>query len=1054
VPDGRAASVCSLLPPIGSRSAGPASTAGTAPVTHRRLRGKQADFMVRTAFIRVHSVGTAGTAIPPRRRLKGKRAVFSARPGQKVAERFSWVCKLCDKQYVRTDPRKIQSIKASHLYMKHRRDPRVKEIPTLYIARQNVLDPTVFSDTDAHLATGIPMEVRTWSCPMPGCDVATAAPLVTQPVRTRLLQHHWSKAHKDELEYESFSNKSIGFNHPATSKAQTLSRMEAMWKERTVSTWHDRQINGHHFKVVELGSAIWGKEQNKSPAGRTHLNGAPSRQRTCIHCFGVWPMCVNGEKVAEFRCKGLADGGLFWRTETHLWKWHHTTEADRTALKELWDQGRTPMSPQQWEALSKAADLVAQTRAATEEQQVQVLVKRTVETVNGLSGGAFTKKAEAAAAPHEAGELTLATANVSSWHEHSRALLNAVVQHQCDVVMLQECRLTQMQLITQQSTLRQSRFTLHKGTLAEEAGTRLHPAARECVGGLCFLVHNDCQFRLIDSTRMAGGEAAIGVVTAGSSTFIVGNIHRRSASSDAEKLALEEWIEQTLAAWPSEHTAFVAGDFNEVPHKLDMEGMCGGSFRAVASARPTRRQGRRVIDYFLARAQEGISLCARTSDVPIADHYLVYMSIPAGAHAHERGKQWDKPRPYRAPDEDQAREEWTARVADSWRTDTDAAFTTTEEWWASWTRRAEGALRSASDTPSSKGWKHQSKIRERSKPSDILPDHLQLSPEEDMLRRYVALDEEAGRQTWAARQSFQKEEAILRRRLGLPAGAGLRARQKIASKRLHDMHLREKQERLAAWRRKLNDMKGYVYRWVRGAAHSAVEVLSGFWKDHFSSMTGGADPQAFLREYAAEIDFMKVRLAQGHGRLPLDARSAIEECRFSAPSIYELRRALKPMRGKSAGVDLWSAEEILALPDAALLELADMCLYAEETQFPQAMVRWRQVHIPKDTEKDPQLDRFRPIAIASVAWRFWMRFRTRQIMDYIIPVFHPCQAGGIPRRTLESLLDGILDRIEQALADKDGQVYVRLWDFQAAFDSVSPALLAELWCALGVDECA
>ncbi|CAK0884003.1 unnamed protein product, partial [Prorocentrum cordatum] len=674
--------------------------------------------------------------------------------------------------FVRFDFDLLRANKGQHIYAKHRGDPAVKKIPRLYVTK-NVQMPTLFTDTDAFLATGIPKEVRTWSCPMPGCDVATAAPLLTQPVRTRLLRHHWSTAHKDELEYDSFSNKSIGFNQSATQKAHCLIGVEAMWKERTVSKWHDRQVNGHHFKVVELGSAIWGKEQNKSPAGRTHLNGAPSRQRTCIHCFGVWPMCRNGEEVANFRCQGLADGGLIWRTENHLWKWHHTTVADRTALKELWDQGRTPMSSQQWETLSKAADLVAQTRAATEPQQIQDLVVQTVAAINSLSDGDFTKKAvaqqaEAAAAPHEAGELTLATANVSSWHAHSRALLNAAVQHQCDVVMLQECRLTQMQLITQQSTLRQSRFTLYRGTWAEEAGVH-HSASRECVGGLCFLVHNDCQFRLIDSARMPGGEAAIGVVTAGSFTTVVGNVHRRSASSDAEKLALEEWIQGVLATWNSDQTVFLGGDFNELPHRVDMEKMCGGSFRVVAGMRPTRRQGNRNIDYFVVRARGGLR--ATVSDVPIADHCLVYMNIPASGLTIDRGMQWE---------------------------------------------RAESALRVASDTPAAKGWKHQSKIRERPKPSDILPSSLQLSPEEDMLRWHVALDEDCSRRSWAERQQFQKEEATLRRRLALPSDAAFRARRKAADKRLRDMLSKEENERLAAWRRKLNDMRGYVYRWVKG----------------------------------------------------------------------------------------------------------------------------------------------------------------------------------------------------------------------------------------------
>eukprot|EP00969_Alexandrium_andersonii_P102151 4508897-Alexandrium_andersonii.AAC.1 len=62
--------------------------------------------------------------------------------------------------------------------------------------------------------------------------------------------------------------------------------------------------------------------------------------------------------------------------------------------------------------------------------------------------------------------------------------------------------------------------------------------------------------------------------------------------------------------------------------------------------------------------------------------------------------------------------------------------------------------------------------------------------------------------------------------------------------------------------------------------------------------------------------------------------------------------------------------------------------------------RWRQVHIPKDDVGACDVERFRPIAIASACLRAWRWIRARQMSDWILPAVPASMAGGFRNRTV------------------------------------------------------
>eukprot|EP00969_Alexandrium_andersonii_P301781 13339810-Alexandrium_andersonii.AAC.1 len=82
--------------------------------------------------------------------------------------------------------------------------------------------------------------------------------------------------------------------------------------------------------------------------------------------------------------------------------------------------------------------------------------------------------------------------------------------------------------------------------------------------------------------------------------------------------------------------------------------------------------------------------------------------------------------------------------------------------------------------------------------------------------------------------------------------------------------------------------------------------------------------------------------------------------------------------------------------------------FFEEQGWPEALMRWRQTHIPKDEADVPDLGRLRPIAIASVVVRAWNRVRAAQLAAWVKPAVPACAAGGVPGRSAEMVLEPLL----------------------------------------------
>ncbi|CAK0791063.1 unnamed protein product, partial [Prorocentrum cordatum] len=275
-------------------------------------------------------------------------------------------------------------------------------------------------------------------------------------------------------------------------------------------------------------------------------------------------------------------------------------------------------------------------------------------------------------------------------------------------------------------------------------------------------------------------------------------------------------------------------------------------------------------------------------------------------------------------------------------------------------------------------------------------------------------------------------------------------------------------ERMAAWRRKMQEMKAPTYQWVKGQGHkstdaalkrkeewlsgpAAVDELRAHYEKHFAWAGHGTDVEGYLKTFAGELEDMQAMIEHAAGWAPPDIASAAEDGRWSAPTAADMRRSLHSMRKTAAGLDGWQAAELEVLPDAALQELIEILGQAELQGWPPELQQWRQVHLPKTDP--PELEKMRPVSIASTVLRMWTRYRASQLEAFLRPAFSEAQAGGLRGRRLEELLDPILEQMEATANELEGgwrELHGRTWDFQSAFDTVEPQLVQQIWVTLGV----
>ena len=222
------------------------------------------------------------------------------------------------------------------------------------------------------------------------------------------------------------------------------------------------------------------------------------------------------------------------------------------------------------------------------------------------------------------------------------------------------------------------------------------------------------------------------------------------------------------------------------------------------------------------------------------------------------------------------------------------------------------------------------------------------------------------------------------------------------------------QKGIERWKQTLwaqNRPQPALYRWIRGMPPPATLAVRS--EDRLE-----CGPRAF---FATMRTYWKAVMCRDpEEQAPLDKwmddhpqpwEPATDE------EIEALRTAIKTLAPrKAAGLDCWTPETVRAYSKGLTPCLADFYKWCESTAlWPTPWTRVRTQLCPKTRQPEPQPGDFRPIAILTVWFRLWSRWRLLLTDPSVLSKFPGELCGGLPSRTPQGRMLRFMLRIEQLI---------------------------------------
>ena len=166
---------------------------------------------------------------------------------------------------------------------------------------------------------------------------------------------------------------------------------------------------------------------------------------------------------------------------------------------------------------------------------------------------------------------------------------------------------------------------------------------------------------------------------------------------------------------------------------------------------------------------------------------------------------------------------------------------------------------------------------------------------------------------------------------------------------------------------------------------------------------------------------------------------------FGSWSVDALKTLIRGKKKRAAvGLDGVSRRDLLALPDAGLLEITRMYNAVEQgCEWPQQLLQGYVSSLHKN-KGDGGVDSYRPITIYPLVIRLWSTFRARESLSAFEKILPPSVKGGVPNRMSSSIWFEISQMLELAYVF-DSRMCGLAIDLQRAFNSL-PRL--PIWHAL------
>jgi len=170
-------------------------------------------------------------------------------------------------------------------------------------------------------------------------------------------------------------------------------------------------------------------------------------------------------------------------------------------------------------------------------------------------------------------------------------------------------------------------------------------------------------------------------------------------------------------------------------------------------------------------------------------------------------------------------------------------------------------------------------------------------------------------------------------------------------------------------------------------------------------------------------------------------------------SVDDLKGAIKSAKaGTAPGPSLLTINMLKAAPEDLLKHIHSLLSVMWTHRY--VCVWWRDKFmspLPKKPNPTSTLENIRPIGLLEVLRKLWTGILTRRIVTIweTNDVLNQSQHGYRWRNGTPSAILRVLNKIEEAKAEKISTSII-FWDFQKAFDSITPNLIRLAWARLGV----
>ena len=635
--------------------------------------------------------------------------------------------------------------------------------------------------------------------------------------------------------------------------------------------------------------------------------------------------------------------------------------------------------------------------------------------------------------------------------------------HNIDVIAIQEDGLIPSERSSFYKRVSRNHYRVYAGS------SMLRPQG--AFGGVILLVHSSLRSCQLGDLSVEEGQCATALVE----NVAISTVYQPPSQG---RLTIAEHLQEMLILLPRHMPWLCIGDHNDEPHNHPMlqHQVFAGLEACFAkdntgNALSTRWEGTRCIDYFITNAAAHINDISLL-DEAIADHKIVSSMILSQSHDRIHPYRLVKSPKLQRPDDypldlwQQACQEYVDSHSivmlpqDASQLDTDLLWDNISAYYENMLTFA--LMRHGNPHPRQQRRRSLAKGQvsfTRHYPSQSTLDRANDGFVIRKLRNFIAKIREVMKLQRCQRTSTPEYASLIQKlqrspffQLGIPWAEQL----EVAEEALHRERAEQSTSRLHAWKQRMQSSIGTCYKWIKTTQYTPFCGLFSASLHIHDVTTSITDALALIREH-----WRLVWQRPHHDLRPaLDRINAeMNRLHFDDPpntwtplTANQLAQRATKLKGKAAGPDQWTGDELASISPEHLSLFANFCSLCEKVGcLPSQWTIAIQCHLPKAQKGIRAYDGardvcgLRPLTLFSSWYRLWAsaRLKSVQAQDWIGQWCHPSAVGGKKGKEIYHAL------IPLITAASENEYLVSL-DFSLAFDYCDPRIATHIFELTGM----